>query len=308
MQLKLRMMPVMTLALVTIFTACQKNDSNTDNSSELKTHANDQNLVSTQFDALANEASLSLESSPSFSGKTQTPPINICDASVTFDSVSNPRTITITYDGSILCHPLWSRTGTVVLSMPQGVRWKDAGATITATYQNVKLTRTADNKSVTINGSHNLTNVSGGLLYNLANLQTITHTLSSNGMTLKFDDNSQRTWQVARKHTFTYNNGIVTTITGNHTNGNNTGIAEWGTNRFGNAFTTSITQPMVIRQDCSFRLTSGEIKHDGFGTGTATFGLNAQGNPTSCPGLGLYYMKLSWTGPGGNTYSTILPY
>ena len=308
MHLNYRFAPVLALAVITTFTACKKSDSNPDNSSELKTHANDQNLVSSQFDALSNEASLSIESSPSFSGKLQGPQFTICDATITYDSVSNTRTITITYDGSIVCHPAWSRTGTVVLSMAQGVRWKDAGATITATYQNVKLTRTADNKSVTINGSHTLTNVSGGLLYNLSNLQTITHTLSSNGMSLKFDDNSQRTWQVARKHVFTYNNGIVTTITGNHTNGNNTGIAEWGTNRFGNAFTTSITQPLVIRQDCAFRLTGGEVKHEGFGTGTATFGLDANGNPTACPGLGLYYMKLSWTGPGGNTYSTILPY
>lgn len=309
MHLNFRLMPVLALALITTFTACKKNDSdNTDKSTELKAHADDQSQVSNQIDAVANEASLSLESSASFSGRMQNPPVVICDASVTFDSTSNPRTITITYDGTSTCHPGWTRTGSVVLSMAQGVQWKNAGATITATYNNVKITRTSDNKSVTISGSHNLTNVSGGLLYNLSNLQTITHTLSSAGMTIKFDDNTTRTWQVARKQVFTYNNGIVTTITGNHTDGNNTGIAEWGLNRFGHAFTTSITQPLVIRQDCSFRLTAGEVKHQGFGTATATFGLDANGNATGCPGANPYYMKLSWTGPNGNTVSTILPY
>lgn len=307
MQLNNRIMPALSLALLISFTACKKSDNN-DNSSETKTHAEDQNQVSQQLSALANEASLSIESSPSFSGRQQQPQFVICDATITYDSTSNPRKITITYDGSITCHPGWSRTGSVVLSMAQGVQWKNPGATITATYQNVKLTRTLDNKSITINGSHNLTNVSGGLLYNLASLQTITHTLSSNGMSLKFDDNTQRTWQIARKHVFTYSNGIVTTISGNHTNGGNTNIAEWGTNRFGNDFTTSITSPLVFRQDCNFRLTAGEVKHEGFGTATAKFGLDANGNPASCPGLGLYYMKLSWTGPGGNTFSSIWPY
>jgi len=307
--LNFRMMPVLTLALITSFAACKKNDSGSnDNTTESKTHAEDQNQVSTQFNAVASEVSLAIESSPTYSGKPQTPPITICDATVTFDSTSNPRTITITYDGSVLCHPGWTRTGSVVISMPQNVQWKNAGAAITVTYQNVKLTRVVDSKSITINGAQTFTNVSGGLLYNLANLQNITHTVSSNGLSLKFDDNSQRTWQVARKHVFTYNNGIVMTITGNHTEGNNTGIAEWGTNRFGHSFTASITQALVIRQDCSFRLTAGEIKHEGVGTATALFGLNASGVPTGCPGAGFYYMKLSWTGPLGNTYSTILPY
>jgi hypothetical protein len=309
MQFNFRMMPVLTLALITTFAACKKSDSgSTDNSTEATTHADDQNTVSTQFNQVANEINLALESSPSYSGREQTPPVVICDASVTFDSSSNPRTITINYDGSILCHPGWSRTGSIVLSMPQNVQWKNAGAAITVTYQNVKLKRILDNKSIIINGAQTFTNVSGGLLYNLANLQTITHTVASNSMSIKFDDNTQRTWQVARKHVFTYNNGVVMTITGNHTEGNNNAIAEWGMNRFGHSFTTSTTQPLVIRQDCSFRLTGGEVKHEGFGTATATFGLNVTGNPTGCPGTGLYYMKLSWTGPGGNTFSTILPY
>lgn len=309
MQFNFRMMPVLALALVTTFTACKKDGSASDDTNtESKTQAEDQNQVSTQLNAVASEVSLAMESSPSYSGKPQTPPIVICDASVTFDSTSNPRTITITYDGSLICHPGWTRTGSVVVSMAQNVQWKNPGAAITVTYQNVKLTRVMDNKSITINGAHTFTNVSGGLLYNLANLQQIIHTVSSDGLTLKFGDNTLRTWQVARKHVFTYNNGIVLSITGNHTEGNNTSIAEWGTNRFGHAFTTSITQALVIRQDCSFRLTGGEVKHEGVGTATATFGLNVMGNPTGCPGAGFYYMKLSWTGPLGNTYSTILPY
>ncbi|HRF19588.1 MAG TPA: hypothetical protein PK977_15540, partial [Chitinophagaceae bacterium] len=71
-------------------------------------------------------------------------------------------------------------------------------------------------------------------------LNTITHTITSSNMSVTFDDNTQRTWQVARQRVFTYNNGVVITVTGMHAANGITGIAEWGTNRFGNFFTTSI--------------------------------------------------------------------
>lgn len=310
MQINFRLLTVLTLTVFTTFTACKKDSTPADTTKELETHADDQSRVSTQIDLVANDASMALESSAAYSGRMQNPPLYICDATASFDSTSSPRKITITYNGTS-CNANYKRTGTVVISMPAGVRWKDQGAAITIDFQNLKITRTGDNKSITINGAHTVTNVSGGLLFNLAfqQQQSVTHTVSSSGMSIKFDDNTQRTWQVARRRVFTFNNNsFVLTITGNHTIGNNTGIAEWGSNRFGHAFTTSITQPLVIRQDCGFRLTSGQVKHEGFGTATATFGLDANGNATTCPGAGLYYFKLVWTGANGASASAVLPY
>ena len=99
------------------------------------------------------------------------------------------------------------------------------------------------------------------------------------------------------------------TISGNHSENGATNISEWGTNRFGRTFYTSTPVPVVIRQDCSFRVTSGQVKHElpNF-MATATFGLNAEGNATTCPGSGSYYYKLTWTGPSGNSKTLILPY
>lgn len=310
MQINFRLLSVFTLAVFTTFTACKKDSksNSTDSATELATHADDQNQVSNQMDIVANEASLAIESSTSLSGaRVQNPPFVVCDATLTLDSTSSPRKATITYAGTS-CSVSYKRTGTVVVSMPANVQWKNAGTSITVTYQNFKVTRLSDNKSVTINGSHTITNVSGGLLFNLPNLQSITHTVNSSGMSITFDDGSQRTWQVATRRVFTYNNGVVLTITGNNTIGNVDGIAEWGSNRFGHDFMTTITQPLVIRQDCAFRLTSGEVKHQGFGTATAKFGLDATGVATTCPGTGHYYYKLTWTGPNGASASAILPY
>lgn len=309
MQLKLRLLSVITLATFTTFTACKKDSSQkaTDPTIELTAQSDDQSQVSNETEAVENDADLAVESSSNFSGRMQSPQSLICDATITSDTTSNPRTITITYNGNT-CSGSRTRTGVVVLSMPAGMHWKDAGAVLTINYQNLKITRTSDHKSITINGTHTITNVSGGLLINLPALQSITHTIASSNMTITFDDNTQRVWQVARKRVFTYDNGVVITITGNHTDGSNTQIAEWGINRFGHAFTTSITAPLVIRQDCEFRLTSGAVQHQGIATATATFGLNADGIPTSCPGSGHYYFKLVWTGSGGISHSIILPY
>jgi hypothetical protein len=295
--------------LVTIFTACKKETApSDDNATEVSVQSDDQARFSTEVEAVANDADLALESSSNFAGRMSGVQTIICDATLVFDTVSNPRTITITYNGGN-CWGTRTRTGVVVLSMEQGVHWKDAGAALTITFQNLKVTRASDNKSITINGSETYINVSGGLLINLPTLQTITHSITSSNMSIKFDDNTQRTWQVAKQRVFTYNNGVVITTSGTHTDGNTVNIAEWGENRFGHAFASSTVQPLVIRQDCDFRLVSGEVKHTTpLVTATATFGLDASGTPTSCPGSGHYYFKVIWTGVNGNSATLILPY
>lgn len=312
MQLNFRLLPLVTVVLIATFSSCQKEAAtspDTDNAAEVKTHTDDQNSVSSELDAIANDANAMLETNTYFGGRVQSPPVvnTICGATAVADTTGNPRTITITYNGNN-CAGTALRTGTVILSMPAGVHWHNAGAALTVTMQNLKIKRLNDNKSITINGAQTLTNVSGGLLANLSTLQTITHTLTSSNMSITFDNGTQRTWQVAHKRVLTYNNGIVLTVTGIGSSGPLTNVAEWGTNGFGHAFTTSITNALVVRQDCDWRLTAGEIQHQGFAAATVSFGLNSAGVPTGCPGTGHYYYKLTWTGPAGNGFSTIQPY
>lgn len=306
MQAKLRL-PVAILAFITIFASCKKEGTGSENPfEEVTTHSEDQFNVSAEMDAVANDANVALESNAYFNGRVQQTN-SICGATAVADTVSNPKTITITYNGNN-CANTHHRSGNIVLSMAAGTRWKQAGAVLTVNFQNLKIKRLSDNKSITISGTQTLTNVSGGLLVHLANLQQIIHTISSSNMSITFDDNSQRTWSVSRKRVYTYNNGVVLTVMGNGTNGSITNAAEWGNNRFGKPFTTSITTPLVFRQDCSFRLTAGELKHEGFATSTVKFGLNANGVATTCPGTGNYYFLLTWTGPNGNTQTFIRPY
>jgi len=301
---------IFAFAVLLTFTACQKESTPPSSNDETvaKTHSDDDSRFSSEMDAIASDANLMLESQSGFSGKGTSVQSLICDATIAVDTASNPRTITITYNGTN-CLGTRTRTGVVILSMPQNVRWKDAGAAITITCQNLKITRISDNKSITINGSQTFTNQSGGLLIQLPVLGTITHLVNSDGITVTFDNGAQRVWKVARKHDFTYNNGVIINISGNHSENGVNNIAEWGTNRFGNPFVSTIVNPIVLKQDCLFRISEGKVQHQTQNvTIAATFGLDANGNPTACPGVGLYYLKLEWTGPSGGTHSVILPY
>jgi hypothetical protein len=314
--------------------SCKKDSANNSNdnsnATNLSTQADDQSMASDENENITNDVNVALTSSASTNGnaaqmtpgqgQTAVNSLNqtngvagaqgtlICDATITIDTSSNPRTLTITYDGTN-CWGNRTRSGTVVISIAAGTHWMDKGAVVTVNVQNLKITRIRDSKTIIINGTRTLTNVSGGSLKNLASLGTITHTITDT-MQITFADNLTRSWQSAKQRVFTYNNGIVLTITGTHSDGTNSGIAEWGINRFGIAFTTIVMQPVVIRQDCDFRIVSGQLqilRSDNL-TSTITFGLDATGNTAGCPGTGNYYLQVAFTGANGRTYPIILPY
>ncbi len=306
---KFRLVLIAITAISITFSSCKKSTIESDWANEFKTHTDDQSRISAESDEVFNDANAIIDGFGAFNGRVEGLNSVICNATVVLDSTLTLRRITVTYNG-LNCAGTRSRTGVILLTIPLSQHWGDVGAVLTANIQNLAITRVSDNKSIVINGTHIITNVTGGRLRDLSTLGTIIHDISSAGMTITFDDGSQRVWQVAKRRTFTYNNGIVISTVGTHTDGATTGIAEWGSNRFGNAFTAAITQPMVIRQDCDFRLVSGQITHQRLVADVVvTFGLDSNGDASSCPALGSsYYFKLVWTSATGVVRTFILPY
>jgi hypothetical protein len=309
--MKLRLVSILSIFFFSfiLFSSCKKDDTSAPNENDqVATQVSDESQVSSEMDQIALDASVAIEYDPVFSGNNSVLDQVICDATVEYNSTSDPKTITITYNGSN-CGGGRTRTGSIVLSMAQGIEWKNAGASFTITFNNLKITKTSTGKSITITGTHTYTNVSGGLLIHLATAGPVTHTITSSDMKVSFDNGTARTWNVAKQRVFTYDNGVVVTITGTHQEGDNHSIAEWGTNRLGTAFTTSIVTPVVVKQSCNFRVTGGVVSHaTAVFSAIATFGLNAGGEPTECPGTASYYYKLVWTGQAGNSLTVILPY
>jgi len=314
----------------TVLFACKKSsvDSNstTMSNSDLQTQSDDQARVSTESDAAFDDVNTVMNNQASVTGSSETPTVRygvavqggpdtvknspVCDAIVTIDTTSDPRVLTIIYNGGG-CGFNRKRTGTVTVSIPAGKRWRDAGTQVTVTF-NLTITRVSDGKSIKLTGSHVYTDVTGGNIFALsANTPgPIVHTVTSNNMVITFDNGAQRTWNVARSRSYSYSSGLVVTLTGTHTDGSVTGISEWGTNRFGNSFTAAITQPLVVQQSCSWQLTSGQqTLNNAAGNTSITFGLDATGAATGCPvNGGFYYFKLVYTSNANKTYTFILPY
>jgi hypothetical protein len=317
-----------------LFTACKKSNSDssdsTTSSTDLQTQSDDEARVSTESNASFDDANTAMISQSSVSGASFASAARfgvavdggngnlggwsntLCNATVTVDSTSNPRTITITYNGKT-ADSLRSRTGSIVISIAQGVQWSSAGAVVTVNFNSIAITRLLDNKTITFNGTHTYTNVSGGSLSSLisSDASPITHTITSSNMSITFDNGTTRNWNVARQRVFSYNSGIVITQTGTYSTSTLQGISEWGTNRYGNSFTAQIASPLVVAQSCGFQLTSGtHVLTNAAGVLTLTYGLSSTGTvATSCPVLGsVYYFQLVWAGAGGKTYTFILPY
>jgi hypothetical protein len=313
------------IALSSLVIACKKDSAGNSNANTIQTQADDQAMVSNESDLMANDVNTAIGSNASFNGNSaadlrngqttlnsvdQTKTLGegnalICDATIVFDSSAN--SITITYNGTN-CYGNRTRKGTVTIALTSGAHWMDEGAVATVTVQNLVITRMSDHKSITINGTRTITNVSGGSLNDLANDGSITHALSDN-FSITFSDQAVRSWMMSKTRVFTYNNGIVITSTGTHSDGVYNNIAEWGTNRFGTDFESLISVPKVIRQDCEFRLVSGQniiLRSDSLNS-TITYGLDAMGNPTSCPS-GNYYLEVVWSYHNLQTSPIILAY
>ena len=143
-------------------------------------------MFSAQDDAVSDDINTTLESDNVLGGKTTG---LICNATVVRDTTSTTtNTITITYAGAN-CQGNVTRTGVVTLSMAKHTRWKDVGAVLTVSAQNLKIN--VGTKTLTLNGTKTITNVTGHLLKDLASFSPIIHTITSSNMSASFDNGNQ---------------------------------------------------------------------------------------------------------------------
>jgi len=320
---------MMATACAGVLFACKKSSDNNSaapmSSADAATQSDDQTRVSNESNAAFDDVTTAMTEQATVTGSSDAPApavrygvasmgvdtvkSAICDAVVTIDTSNATHTLTINYTGKG-CGLNRKRTGTVTISIPAGVHWRDKGAQVTVVF-NLTITRLTDNKSIVLTGSHVYTNVTGGNIASLTpSSQPIIHTVTSDNMVITFDNGAQRTWHVARQRTYTNLNGFAVALSGTHTDGATSGISEWGTNRFGNSFTTVINQALTVQASCGWQLTSGQFTlNNAAGSTSITFGLDVNGNATGCPISGAtYYFKLAYTSNQNKTYTFILPY
>lgn len=299
-----------TLVLSIAVTSCDRNKPGTIDSTE-EQHSKDVDRMKAESDQVVSDAEsvMSETSLGRIAGGNGTAG-TLCGASVDTSQIAQ-KIITITYDGTTLCNG-FVRTGTITLHLVNGTHWRNAGAVMEITHTNYTVVRQSDNKSLTFNGVKYVTNVSGFSWTN----PTRQYKERATGLTLTFDNGSQREWSLARNWNITITSfspiGISYVISGDSTVNGVANVMAWGSNRFGTTFSNSTPVPITTTygvNGCGFtRPLSGQIVHDltGKGTLTATFGVDINGDPVSSGCA--YGYKLDWEGVNGNTASAVKPY
>jgi hypothetical protein len=199
MKRKISAMPILFAIAILLVSSCRKDNSSSDESIS----AEDSGNVTSALNSSTDDAANAVGGLNSLSGKTDGA-LSICG--YTIDSTQKPSgIITINFDGTP-CNNV-SKTGSIVATLENytgGTRWKDAGAVLKLEFQNVKVTKISSGKSLTINGTHYITNTTGGVAWKVLQglaTSTVTHKHVADNFTITFDDGSQRVWSVRRSRT-----------------------------------------------------------------------------------------------------------
>lgn len=284
------------------FVSCKKNSSTPiESTADQQQMAADENNHAVETQNSLNEANDAMGTTGF--GKTGA----VYGATTTIDS--NLKKITIVYNGNNKDNSR-SRTGQIIIQLTTGAHWKDAGATISLTYIAFKVTNISTGKSITFDGTINITNQTGGRVFIDAN---VVHLALSTGFIITFDDGTQRTWNLSRKRTFTNTAGVFSVKeegTGKADGNNN--LISWGQNRKGDSFYTQISTPIVYNtifsSQCPNNIMSGQKIHILPGsTLTVTFGLDGNGNPVSGTNCPTSFM-VQWTNSAGQAKSALITY
>jgi len=244
------------------------------------------------MEIVTNDALKDVENVLSYQGgslkSTETLPCHatIDSAAVVNDSV----TLYITYNG-LNCKGTRNITGKIEVKKKVGTHWGQAGATIIMKYVDYAVTKVANGKTMTFNGTKTFENVSGGFIWQLGTTRTSVVDRVSGSMTITFDDGTTRIWNIARQRTFTGIPGgnLLLTNDGFGTSGQYTSLVTWGTNRNGEDFYTQISQSVVSREFCDWNPVSGIKIHQipaKSKSATITFGFNSNNEPITgdeCP-------------------------
>lgn len=234
---------------------------------------------------------------------------------LTVDSIDIANgSITFSYTGVTCLNR--TRTGVIKLTLQQGSKWANAGSAIKIEYVNYKVVRASDQKSVLLNGTQYLTNVSGGTWWDLIVTKTkpaLISTITSTDLNVTFEDNKTATYNINRQITYTYpntagTNNYILTVTAEGT-GSNSGLnnlENYGTTRNGEPFTSQVISPIVWNLTCGGAVLQGDVNIKvaskaldlRFLYGVDVNGNSMQVSPNQCP----YGWKLEWTNNGTTNF------
>lgn len=289
-------------AIGIIMNSCKKNSNNWDTiDSNVQQHNEDSDNLKNESDNVNTEINEIIRNVSGFK-KTITTGISVCGATIDSSQVSSATpTLLVNFDGTTTCaNPSRIRSGTIKIELINGQHWEDAGAILRVTHINYKVKFVnLNNHFVTFNGVKYLTNVDGINWYNYFLQGQVTAKIKErmSNMAVTFDNGYAATWNMARitDWKLTAATNIISVKVNADTTINGKLIDSWGTNRFGNDFTTEMQQAWEANSLCGWwKPTKGIYFHTtpNF-TLKGTFGVDQNGNQQSAGCA--YGLKAEWT-------------
>ncbi len=283
---------VLIVALVMMLNACKKDKEAVKANDSIS--AQDDATVASAMDASSDDAAAAAGQVSGFSGKTEGWWHSAVLCGSTAVDTGNGHSITITYDGGQTCKGL-RRSGSITVALTNGTHWSDMGATLSVTFNSLKVTDVNSGSEFTLSGTHSVVNETGGLAWmiiaGLSRNTTVSHRTQTHNMSVTFSDGTQRSWMIDRTVSWNSSDASGRNIITLSVYSENAGHVDiTGTNRFGETFVNSI--PITIAANnynllCWWMPYQGQYIHQtGSRTTTVTFGTdshgNAMGSPTEC--------------------------
>ncbi len=312
---------IAALLMMAFLNSCKKEEKNETLDPQVQQHNADANSFKGESDQADNDINNALGDIPAFGkGNTGASIFSSPLCGVTIDSTDLAQKIVyFNFDGVTPCFsPSRTRSGQIKVQLTSGTHWSDAGAVITETFTNFKVTRLSDNKSITFNGVKTLKNINGNnWLAFLTSTASLKYQERAFNIDVTFDNNLHATWNSARITEWNYVQAttnpdipyahITFTAKGDTSLSGYTNVDSWGLNRYGYNFTTYYNNPVKSNTYCGlWRFNSGELVHHVNNNDySLILGVDQSGNPT--PFACAYGFKVMWT-VNGKSGEVILSY
>ena len=245
------------------FTSCKKKEDKKDESGQA---SSDSRQAISENDASINDINQTISDYPNMHGRTSQSAQTNTIGGLSIDTTgSYMGTIKLNYDGVTVVNNR-KRGGSIrltILNYASGQRWKMAGCVMKVDYLSYRVTRASDGEFVELNGTQNLTNVSGGTWFDLLFLGQANLASSVTGTNLNVNFNGAGTaiYNINRKFTYTWSSPVLTcTGEGIGSSAGQSNLENYGTTRDGDAFTSQVTTPIVWNSTCgSWAPISGKL-------------------------------------------------
>ena len=305
-----------TIVAALSITSCKKSDDNSTPSpvtstDDQKNQSSDQSAFSEASNETMNSANSGLASNSAARAAAGSIAI-VANADVKLNLTKDTLTVDFKGDNEDATR---TRSGKMYVYLSNKTeRWYTQGAKWTIDYgTGVTVTRKADGKKVKLTGTLTVVNRTGGNVYAaIGASDSVAHQIDGT-LKLTFDnETTAREWTVSRIRTVAkagaayritfIGNGANTAASGNFNN-----VSEYGTTRFGTAFTATIDKPLVL-ENCGgkYKIVAGVVTHHRLSKDiTVSYGVNSSGAVAATP-CDASAMKVTFVNSVNTTVDLIL--